>query len=128
MSHAKPLGYYRCRACKTVWKGEQLYQDPQSSVLKWTCGDLFCVGAVDGIPPDEIVATLNAAQPGKPDGAGEEDRLRTAAQEWIAYYDRHGAREFNRRFGTKEVHGDEFVKFLREFLVGDPSESPDAGN
>jgi hypothetical protein len=71
MSHAKPLGYYRCRACKTVWKGEQLNQDPQSTVLVWTCGGLSCGGTVDGIPPDEIAATLNAAQPGKPDGVGE---------------------------------------------------------
>jgi hypothetical protein len=62
------------------------------------------------------------------DGAGKEDRLRTAAQEWLAYYDKYGAREFNRRFGTKEVHGDEFVKFLREFLAGEASKPPDVGN
>jgi hypothetical protein len=62
------------------------------------------------------------------DGAGEEDRLRAAAREWIAYYDKHGAREFNRRFGTKEVHGDEFVKFLREFLAGEASRVSDVRN
>jgi hypothetical protein len=58
------------------------------------------------------------------DGAGEEDRLRTAAREWLAYYDKYGAREFNRRFGTKEVHGDEFVKFLREFLTAGEALNP----
>jgi hypothetical protein len=61
MTHAKPLGYWRCRACIIVWKGKQLHQDPQSTVLKWMCGDLFCGGTVDNIDPDEIVKILNIA-------------------------------------------------------------------
>jgi hypothetical protein len=67
--------------------------------------------------PDTIIAWMDK-EIGKllASGAGEDDRLRRAAQEWIAYHDKYGAREFNRRFGTMEVHGDEFIKFLREFL------------
>lgn len=51
------------------------------------------------------------------DRAGEILQLQQAARIWLAHYDQVGAREFNRRFGTREVHGDDFVKFLREFLA-----------
>jgi hypothetical protein len=62
-------------------------------------------------------------------GAGDLDHLRAAARKLVAYYDQHGAREFNCHFGTREVHGDDFIKFLREFLTeGDPERPPEAGN
>lgn len=59
MTHTKPLGYWKCRACGRVWKGEDLYQDPQSPVLKWTCGDLFCGGTCDNLNPEFILKVLN---------------------------------------------------------------------
>ena len=60
MSHTKPLGYWKCKACQTVWSGEDLYQDPQATVATWTCGDLFCGGVCRNMLPKEIVAKLNA--------------------------------------------------------------------
>ena len=66
--------------------------------------------------PETIIAWMDKEIDQLLDNGAGEDRLRRAAQEWIAYHDKYGAREFNRRFGTKEVHGDEFIKFLREFL------------
>lgn len=43
----KPTGNWKCRACKTVWGGYQLYQDPSSTAVKWTCADLACGGTCD---------------------------------------------------------------------------------
>lgn len=58
MSHMKPGGYWKCRACGNVCQGEQLVQDPMSIVLKWTCPD--CGGTCDNLDPKYIVAKLNS--------------------------------------------------------------------
>ena len=64
MSHMKPSGYWKCRACGNVCQGEQLVQDPSSTALKWTCSDYFCGGTCDNLDPKFIVTVLNqAAQP-----------------------------------------------------------------
>ena len=55
----KPVGQWKCRACKSVWHGSQLYQDPMYTVTVWTCGDLECGGTCDRIP-SEIAAEQNA--------------------------------------------------------------------
>lgn len=60
MSHMKPGGYWKCRACGNVCQGEQLVQDPMSTVLKWTCSDYFCGGTCDNLDPKYIVAKLNS--------------------------------------------------------------------
>ena len=59
-THCKPSGaYLRCRACGTIWKGEDVFQDPMSTALKWTCGDLECGGTCDFLSPEYIVKALN---------------------------------------------------------------------
>ena len=55
----KPVGQWKCRVCKSVWHGSQLYQDPMYTVTVWTCGDLECGGTCDRIP-SEIAAEQNA--------------------------------------------------------------------
>lgn len=42
----KPTGKFKCVVCGQVWDGSQLYQDEQSTVVVWTCGDLTCGGRV----------------------------------------------------------------------------------
>ena len=42
----KPAGRFYCPACKKEWDGSQLYLDPQSIGVRWTCGDLACGGNV----------------------------------------------------------------------------------
>lgn len=37
---------YKCLACNRTWNRKELYQDPQSTAMKLTCGDLFCGGTV----------------------------------------------------------------------------------
>jgi len=45
----KPDGKFRCQACGSEWNGRSLYLDPNSTAVRWTCGDLFCGGAVTKI-------------------------------------------------------------------------------
>jgi len=46
----KPQGMWKCRACGTVQHGSTLYQDPQSTAIKWTCSDLTCGGTCEPAP------------------------------------------------------------------------------
>lgn len=58
----------------------------------------------------------------------EGERLQKTTRDLLSYYDKYGAQQFNRHFGTKDVPGARFVEFLREFLAeGDPSNHPDVG-
>ena len=45
----KPKGRWRCRACGQEWHGNQLYDDPNSIAVTWTCADLGCGGICDRI-------------------------------------------------------------------------------
>lgn len=47
----KPTGRYKCNACGLIWDGSQLYQDPDSTAVRWTCGDLSCGASVREIAP-----------------------------------------------------------------------------
>lgn len=38
----KPKGKFRSVACSKVWDGSELYDDPMSTAVRWTCGDLTC--------------------------------------------------------------------------------------
>ena len=44
----KPKGRWRCRACGQEWHGNQLYDDPNSTAVTWTCADLDCGGICEG--------------------------------------------------------------------------------
>lgn len=61
----KPQGKWRCRVCKTVWDGSQLYQDPARTATVWTCGNLFCGAICDQVPdhPASIVKTSTHQAP-----------------------------------------------------------------
>jgi hypothetical protein len=43
----KPGGLWQCRACGKIWEGAKVFQDPQSTAIVWTCGDLACGGRCD---------------------------------------------------------------------------------
>jgi len=49
----KPKGRFRCVACKKVWDGNELYQDPSALGVRWTCGDLFCGANVQKLPDEK---------------------------------------------------------------------------
>lgn len=54
----KPTGKWKCRNCNTTWNGSNLYQDPRSTAVKWTCGDLSCGGTCDEVAEDITLRPL----------------------------------------------------------------------
>lgn len=48
----KPTGNWKCRACGEVWDGSQLYDDPSSTAIMWTCANLQCGGTCDPVQAD----------------------------------------------------------------------------
>lgn len=38
----KPSGNFQCVVCGRIWNGSELYHDPMSTAVRWTCGDLTC--------------------------------------------------------------------------------------
>lgn len=59
----KPIGQWRCRACKLVWHGSKLYQNPMYTVTVWTCGDLECGGVCDLIPSEVAAQQILHTEP-----------------------------------------------------------------
>ena len=51
-------GYYQCRICGCAWEGTEVFQDPISTALLLTCGDLTCGGPVTAISPMRIKKLL----------------------------------------------------------------------
>lgn len=83
--------------------------------------------ALDLGEAEELISELFSmcvidSQPDNRAGELEMMVLRKTARTLLAYYDKHGAREFHRHFGTKDVSGERLIEFLGEFLQeGDPS-------
>lgn len=40
-SSGKPDGFWRCRACASIWEGSKLLKDPTRTANVWLCGDVF---------------------------------------------------------------------------------------
>ncbi len=56
---SKPIGTYQCVICARIWDGSELYEDPTSTAIRWTCGDLTCganVRKISDEPKSEYVS------------------------------------------------------------------------
>ena len=47
----KPRGVFQCVACRRLWHGHELYRDPMTTGIRWTCGDLMCGANVVEVKP-----------------------------------------------------------------------------